>query len=165
MSEHAGENLARLMADQGLSIHQVAEKCGLDNRTIRGVLANANKPHARTLHCLARGLRVSIDEFFLDPSRLLYRHFDRHTNPVVQQVIDARGELFDGWGESDFNELHSRVGTGGCLTFDGAVAAAEQMNRKRDLHEKLDVLLETSQSELIASILEVLYGQAVVRSE
>jgi len=165
MSDYAGENLRRLLADRGLSIRQLAEKTGLDERTIRGILSGANTPHARTLHRLARGLGVRADEFFLLPSQLLYRRFDRQTNPVVEEVMEAHRELFTHWTVADFDELHSRVGSGGALTFEGTLAAIQQMNRKRELHEKLDLLLESSQAEVVRGILDVLYAQVSLQAQ
>jgi transcriptional regulator with XRE-family HTH domain len=157
MSEFARENLLRLMASSGLAIQDVSEQTGLDERTIRGVLRGSNKPHPRTLHRLASGLGVSVDEFFLDPSHLLYRRFDRWTNPAVEEAIETHSERFEGWTEFDFDELHSRVGTGGAMTDAGVLQAVDQMNRKRRLREKLDVLLESSQAEVVAEIIDVLY--------
>jgi transcriptional regulator with XRE-family HTH domain len=162
MSDYAGENLRRLMAARGLSIRQLARKTDLDERTIRGILSGTNRPHAQTLNRLAEGLGVAVDEFFLRPSQLLYRRFDRQTNPVVEEVIETHQELFSDWTEADFDELHSRVGTGGALTFEGTLAAVHQMNRKRELHEKLDLLLESSQAEVIRGIMDVLYHQVIV---
>ncbi|MGA2034084.1 MAG: helix-turn-helix transcriptional regulator, partial [Thermoguttaceae bacterium] len=132
---------------------------GLDMRTIRGIARGTHRPHARTLYRLAEGLAVSVDEFFVDPAQLLYRRFDRHTNPVVEEVLQCRPELFDGWGEADFDELHSRVGTGGPLTAEGVQTAVQAMNRKRELHDKLDILLESSHSRTIGGILDLLYEQ------
>ena len=163
MSDHVGENLLRLMAAQKLSLHDVAERTGLDERTIRGISRATHRPHTRTLHRLAEGLGVSVDEFFVDPAQLLYRRFDRHTNPVIAEVLQSHGELFEGWREADFDELHSRVGTGGALTFDGALCAVGEMNRKRELHDKLDVLLESSQSNTVSGMLDLMYEQVVVR--
>ena len=162
MSDYAKENLKRLMAAGGLSIHQVAEKTGLDERTIRGILSGTNKPHAKSVHRLAEGLAVKVDEFFVNPSQLLYRWFDRETNPMVEEVLQANPELFDGWRESDFEELHSRVAAGGPLTRQGTLTAVREMNRKRKLHEKLDLLLESSQAELIGGIIDLAHGQIVV---
>ncbi len=71
----------------------MAEQTGLDERTIRGILSGGNKPHAQTLHRLAEGLGVKVDEFFVDPAQLLYRRFDRQTNPVVAEVLERHGEL------------------------------------------------------------------------
>jgi len=162
MPDYAGDNLARLMAAAGLSIGEIAEKTGLDQRTIRGILTGTNKPQARTLHRLAAGLGVSVDEFFVDPAQLLYRRFDRRTNPVVEEVIRTRGELFADWGAADFDELNSRVGAGGALTREGALAAVHQMNRKRELHEKLDLVLESSHAELVGGMIDLAYEQVVV---
>ena len=116
MSDNAPQNLRRLMAGQGLSVDQLAQRTGLDRRTIRGLLHGRNKPHPRTLKILAEGLGVSADEFFIDAARLVHRCFDEHTNPVVDEVIGSHPALFAGWMEADFADLHSRVGTGGPLT-------------------------------------------------
>ncbi|MCE5269057.1 MAG: helix-turn-helix domain-containing protein [Planctomycetaceae bacterium] len=163
MSTHARENLLRLMASAGLSIQDVARRTGVDDRTIRGIARGSQKPHANTLHRLAVGLGVKVDEFFVDPTQLLYRRFDRETNPRVAEALDERPELFEHWTEADFDELHSRVGAGGALTAEGTLAAVQQMNRKRNLHDRLDVLLESSHAELAAGILNVLYDEVMVR--
>ncbi|MEN6450360.1 MAG: helix-turn-helix transcriptional regulator [Thermoguttaceae bacterium] len=163
MTNHARQNLLRLMAARGLSARQLARETGVDERTIRGITRGTHRPHADTLHRLARGLGVSVDEFFIDPAQLLYRRFDQQTNPLVADVLAENPGLFEGWTEADFDELHSRVGSGGALTTDGTVAAVSQMNRKRALHDRLDLLLESSHADLAAEILNVLYDKVVVR--
>jgi hypothetical protein len=163
MSNHAKDNLQRLVAAAGMSICQVAQLTGLDKRTIRGILNGVKKPHTRTLHRLAVGLGVSVDELFIDPAQLLYRRFDSLTNPMVEEVLANHRDLFDGWTQADFDELNSRVGMGGPLTTEGALSAVRLMNRKRELHGKLDVLLESSHAEVAADILEVLYEKIAIR--
>ncbi|MHC4406075.1 MAG: helix-turn-helix domain-containing protein [Planctomycetota bacterium] len=155
------ENLRRLMAKMGLTIEQVAEKSGLDRRTIKGILDGTNTPQLRTIGRLAKGLEVSSDEFFLDPAQLLYRRFDQRTNPLVEEILQSHPEVFADWASSDFDELHSRVGCGGPLTPEGALAAAREMNAKRRLQEKFSVLLESSQAEVIAGIVDLFYRQVV----
>ena len=120
------------MAGAQLSLGDVSARTGVDPRTLRGITSGGHRPHARTLHRLAQGLGVSVDEFFLDPARLIYRRFDRQTNPLVAELIAEQGELFAGWRQGDFDELHSRVGAGGALTREGALAAVHLMNRKRE---------------------------------
>ncbi len=128
---------------------------------MQGILEGSKRPHARTLYRLAQGLGVSADEFFLDPARLVYRRFDRDTNPQVADVVADEPALFEGWDEADFEELHSRFGTGGPLTAEGARQAAVAMNRNRQTHDKLAVLLETNHAEMIRSIVDVVYAKAV----
>ncbi len=163
MANYTRDNLRRLMTQMALTIDQVVEKSGLDLRTVQGILDGTKTPHPRTLHRLAQGLGIPTDEFFLDPARLVYRHFDRQTNPLVAQVVESSPELFQGWTEADFDELHSRFGTGGPLSVEGALTAVQEMNRNRELHEKLAVLLESSQAEVVRGIVEVLYQQVAGR--
>jgi transcriptional regulator with XRE-family HTH domain len=161
MADHASDNLRRLMTRLDLTIHQVAARTRVDRRTVKGMLDGAARPHARTLHRLAVGLGVSPDEFFVDPASLVYRCFDQATNPVVAEVVHRHPELFAGWTDADFEELHSRFGTGGPLTEEGALAAAAAMNRNRAAHEQLAVLLESSQAELIRAIVAAMYEKLV----
>lgn len=159
MSEYAGENLRRLMAERGLSEKDLIEITGLDRRTIIGILAGTHRSHPRTINRLAKGLGVSSDEFFVTPTQLVYRRFDTQTNSAVEAVVDDHPELFDGWTDADFDELHSRFGAGGALTAEGTLEAARAMNSKRELHDKLAILLESSQNQLVGEILESLYRQ------
>ncbi len=151
-------NLRRLMARQGLSVLQVVERTGLDERTIKTILSGANsRPHARTLFQLAQGLGVDSDELFQTPGLLSHRAFDRRTNPVVEQVVAAEPALFADWSTADFDELYSRFGHGGALTAEGTRAVVEQMNRQRDVHRKVALLLQTSQADVLQGLVNVLY--------
>lgn len=160
MSNLPGENLRRLLARNGLTIDELASRSGVDVRSIRGILEGTQRAQSRTLHRLAAGLGCSTDELFLPPAALVARQFDRETNPCVTEVIEAQPELFDDWTEADFHELYSRFGAGGALTSEGVLAVAAQMNRNRGIHEKLAALLESSQAEAIAGIVELLYAQS-----
>jgi transcriptional regulator with XRE-family HTH domain len=163
MADYAS-NLRRLMARFGLTLQQVIDQSGLDERTVKGILAGTKKPHPRTLHRLAAGLGVVADELFQDPARLAHRLFDRATNPVVDEVIAAHGELFDNWTEADFDELYSRFGAGGGLTAAGALEAVSAMNRKRVVHDKVALLLESGEAELLTGVVDLLYSRIVVQA-
>ncbi len=158
-------NLRRLLAQHGLTIAEVASRAEVDRRTVQAVLNDSGKPHPKTIHRLADALGVAADEFYVEPSQLLYRQFDRETNPLVTEVVEAQPGLFDGWTAGDFDELHSRFGTGGPLTHDGVTAVAEEMNLRRDLHEKLALLLESSHKDLAQKMIELLYDQATMSSQ
>jgi hypothetical protein len=73
MHRQLASNVRRVMARTGLTLRQVVEATGLCERTVKGLLAGKNKPHARTLHLLAAGLGVSTDELFQDPSLLAHQ--------------------------------------------------------------------------------------------
>jgi transcriptional regulator with XRE-family HTH domain len=162
MSAPFQANLQRLLAAAGLSMHELAQRSGVDERTIRGLVAG-KKPHARTLHRLAEGLSVSADEFFVDPVMLLYRRFDRATNPLVEDAVEAEPGLFRNWTDADFDELHSRFGAGGPLTRVGVLESARRMNRKREILEKLNLLLETGEAEVLGGIIDLFYEKFALR--
>ncbi|HOP76658.1 MAG TPA: helix-turn-helix transcriptional regulator, partial [Thermogutta sp.] len=149
MDNLLGDNLRRIMSQLGLTINEVAERTKLDKRTIRGILEGSKRPHPKTIGQLAEGLGVSVDELYIDPTRLLYRRLDKQTNPVVEKVIQEYPELFADWTTAEFEELYSRFGMGGAMTEEGVLEAARKTNRRRILQHKLAVLLETSQAELI----------------
>jgi transcriptional regulator with XRE-family HTH domain len=155
-------NVRRLMARGGMTLQQLVEATGLNERTVKAVLYGKNKPHARTLHRLAAGLGVSADELFQNPSLLTHRLFDRRTNPIVQEVVSSQPELFAGWGEPDFDELYSRFGTGGALTAAGATQVVLAMNQKREVHQKVALLLETGEADLLTGLVNLLYQKIIV---
>ncbi len=158
-------NLRRLLARRGLTVEDLASASGLDLRTLRGVLNSSKRPHSRTLHRLAAALEVPADELFQDPSLLAHRLFDRRTNPVVEQVVAARPELVRGWGEADFDELYSQFGHGGALTEMGVIETARGMNRRREVVEKVELIMQTAEGELLAEMIEVLYRRIRVDGE
>lgn len=161
MTDLVSDNLRRLMARQGVSARALSQKTGVDRRTIRGLLTGQKRPHWRTVRRLADGLAVSTDELFLTPVQLLYRRLDRQSNPAVAELISEQPELFVGWTEGDFDELFSRVGSGGPLTRCGALRAVEHMNRNRRTQEQLALLLETSYADVVRRVIESLYSAAV----
>lgn len=157
-----GENLRRLMAREGLTTLQLVERSGLDHRTIKRLLRSDQRPQPRTLHRLAQALEVDADELFQNPSLLAQRQFNRATNPVVDEVTSRHPELFIDWTHADFDELYSRVGTGGALTPEGACEAVHDMNRKREVLHKVAVVLETEEAELLQKMVEALYERVAV---
>jgi transcriptional regulator with XRE-family HTH domain len=158
------ENLRRLMARAGIGLDELVSASGVDRRTIAALLRGKKRPHSRTLHRLAEALEVSADEFFCDRSLLARRAFDRQTNPLVEEVVAERPELFAGWSEADFDDLYSRFGTGGALTRSGAAAAAQRINRSRAVQEKVALVLETHEADLLEQFVELLYRRVVVEA-
>lgn len=157
------DNLRRLMARDGLTVEMLIDRTRLNRRTIKSLLqGRATRPHAKTLNRLATGLDVCVDELFQNPSTLAQRQFDRQTNPAVDELAARQPQLFAGWTREDFDELYSRVGTGGALTITGARQVAEAMNHKRQLQAKISLLLESSEADLLESLVEALYRRVLV---
>lgn len=150
-------NLRRHMAREGLTFDDVVAAATLDERTVRGIVRGRTHPHARTLHKLAQGLGIEIDELLRPPGRRAPRAFDRATNSLVESIVTRHAETFAAWSEADFDELYSRFGTGGQLTEPGILTTAEAMNAKRDIGRQVNVILETGEAELLANFVDVLY--------
>jgi transcriptional regulator with XRE-family HTH domain len=155
-----GTNIRRLMARLDMTLQDVVEATGLDERTLRSMVQGHTRPHARTLHRLASGLGVSTDELFQDPLSAGHAAFDRATNPAVVEVLDQYPACFVGWSTADFDELFSRMALGGELTSDGVLAAATAMNARREVLRQVAVLLETSEADLVREFIDLLYRRA-----
>lgn len=156
-------NVRRLMARNGMTLRQLIDATGLHERTVKAILAGANKPHARTLHRLAAGLGASTDELFRYSSELSPRErFDRRTNPLVQELVEEHPEWFNDWTPADFSELFSHFGTGGALSAEGAQRLVLDMNRKRATHRKVALLLESGEAELVVGLVDLLYQKIAV---
>jgi transcriptional regulator with XRE-family HTH domain len=150
-------NVRRLMARNGLTFQDIVESTGLDERTLRGLVRGTNNPHAHTLHKLAYGLGVPVDELFQAYRTSPHQAFDQATNPAVENAVQAHAEIFHGWSEAELNELTSQFGTGGPLSESGVLAAAEAINAKRALLRQVSVILESSESELLSEFVKLLY--------
>ncbi len=150
-------NLRRLMTRNSMSLDDVIEGSGLDERTVRSILRSAGHPHARTLHKLAQGLGVDSDELFRPLENSSPRQFDRATNSLVETVVAGHPALFENWSEAHFDELYSRFGAGGQLTEPGVLATAEAMNAKRDLLNQIGIILESGEAELLAEFVRLLH--------
>jgi transcriptional regulator with XRE-family HTH domain len=162
LSTTIAETIHRLMAREGLTYDELGAVTGLDQRTIRGLMRGTNRPHARTLHKLANGLGVAVDELFSNSSGNSQTEFDRACNPALNDVVAAHPEVFDGWTSAEFAELASRFGTGGQLTEPGTVAAARAMNDKRAVMNQVAVILETHQRDVLTEFVEFLYRRVTV---
>jgi len=152
-------NLRRIMARDDLTFEAVVTATELDERTLRALARGATNPHANTLHKLATGLGISIDEVFRPVARTPARQFDRAGNSLVETCVAEHAEVFRNWSDSDFDELFSRFGTGGQMTESGILAAAQSMNSKRELWRQVSVILESDEAELLSRLVSVLYGQ------
>lgn len=156
-------NLRRLLARSGMTIDELAAAADVDARTIRSVLLGRNtRPHARTLGRLASGLGVEADEFFRNLSLDAQREFDRRTNPLVDEVIDEHPRLFEDWSPAQLDELYSHFGEGGSLTKEGALAVAAAINRHREVQQKVALLLESGEADVLIGIVELLYQRIAV---
>jgi transcriptional regulator with XRE-family HTH domain len=150
-------NLRRIMARDNLTFDDVVAAGQLDSRTLRRLAQGTAHPHARTLHKLAESLGVPIDELFQPTRRVAPRMFDRATNSLVEACVAEHPKLFRQWSQSDFDELYSRFGTGGQLTEEGILAAAETANVKRDLWRQMSVVLESGEADLLSQFVGMLY--------
>jgi len=159
-----GANVRRLMARLDMTCQDVVEATGLDHRTLRRILQGDTTPHARTLHKLAKGLGVSVDELFYQSGLSQFSSvafditsFDKATNPAVSEVIDSHPDTFANWTPTDFEELFSRMAVGGELTEEGTLAAAKAMNVRRRLMLEVSVILESSEAHLMHDFVGWLY--------
>src|SRR5688572_17810582 len=151
-------NLRRLMARNGLTFESLADAADVDVRTLRSLLHSRRRPHARTLHKLADGLGVSVDELFQpmpdanDCGPAAARAFDRATNPVALAAMAAHPQRFADWTAQEVDELFSRVGTGGELNEMGVAEAVDLIESRRDVLEKAAIILETEEAEILRGI-------------
>jgi transcriptional regulator with XRE-family HTH domain len=152
-----GANIRRLMAKLDMTVQEVVDATGLDERTLRSLLHGVTRPHARTLHKLATGLGVSTDELFQDPFQTGQFEFDTATNPRVAACVDRHPQLFADWTMAEFEELFSRMAVGGELTEEGAVAAAMAMNARRELLEQVAIILESNEADVLRDFIGLLY--------
>src|SRR4029078_8522219 len=97
--------------------------------------------------------------FFQPVARTAPKRFDRATNLLVDSCVAQQPKLFRHWSQADFDELYSRFGTGGQLTEEGILAAAQATNVKRDLWRQVSVIRESAEADLRSQFVDMLYGR------
>ena len=157
---------------RGWDVGELARRAGISRTTLYNLQRGTTRqPHASTLNRIARSLEIDPGLFCSQDSgqcgqlgsaagaeqRDRQREFDRCTNRVVEKVYHQSPELLSGWTPEEMDELYSNFGTGGGLTEEGVVAAAMQMNQRRETVRRLNVVLETHLAEVAQRVIETLF--------
>ncbi len=159
------EVLRAACARKGWDLQDLARRAGVSRTTLYHWQCGRTRiPRAKTLGRIASALEIPVDDLVGHEPRLAERDpssssrtFDKLTNHLVGTLMRERPSLFAGWTEEDRAELFSMFGTGGHLNSQGAVAAAEAINRKRETIRKLHVVLETHLRERAIDLIDCLY--------
>lgn len=165
-------NLLELMRRHKISLKELIQRTNISRHVVnRWVRIGAGKPQWDHLVRLAEVLFLSDPLDLLDPNLFAknaevippkHRSVDRQTNPFVEIVAQSRPDLFRPFTADDWNEIYSLHGTGGPLTEEGTIQAAEHINAKRALRQKFEALLETEHFVPLAAIIEVMYRDCQV---
>lgn len=155
-------HLRRVMAQEGWTYDDVVNATGLDARTVRSIAQSNQTPQAKTLHKLAAGLGVDVEEL-IAPVEQTAASFDAATNTALDTVLVESPEVFVNWSRDDFAELASRFGIGGALSETGVLRAAEAMNRKRETLSKAKLLLESKHATTLTDLVDALYQSALAK--
>ncbi len=148
-----GDNLRRLMAAKNLTLADVARRSGLDIRTINGILNNPQaRPHARTLHKLARGLRVPVEELFQAPPLLVQQPKASVSHPMIHRLLQERPDLFDGWEPSDFVRLEALCQERQVEKTAQVIHLASSVNRARQLSSGILRILASNYGSLFLQV-------------
>lgn len=85
---------------------------------------------------------------------------DRATNPAVRQTFEAHREWFQNWDGGDWDELVSSFGCGGGLNEIGVAEAARAINQRKEIVQKLRVVLDTHLGAAAIAMIDALYREA-----
>lgn len=95
MSQYA-MTLRRVMVERDLTLRQVIAATHLHERTVKAVLRGKGKPHARTLHALAKGLGFDARDFFPGPDTSTAVVVPLADKPILERAAAAlQGEYRD----------------------------------------------------------------------
>lgn len=160
-------NLLEMMRRRKTSLKELGQQTKISRHVLnRWVRLGSAKPQWDHLARLAEALTLTDPRDLLDPDLLKkdpgiipngHHSVDRKTNPLIEVAAQSRPELFRSFTAEDWNEIYSLHGTGGPLTEEGALRAAEHINAKRALRQKFEALLESEHFSALSAIIEVMY--------
>lgn len=158
---------------RGWDAARLAQEAGISRTTLYHLEHGATeRPRISTVSKVAAALEIPVERLWNpqpeEPPRLTaernsaterdrQRQFDRVTNTTVDAVRRDSPELFADWSTEEWDELYSEFGTGGQLSREGVVVAAQRMNRKRQTIQQLHVVLETHLHDVATNVIETLY--------
>jgi transcriptional regulator with XRE-family HTH domain len=162
------ENFTTQIRRTGISLNDLSSQTGIDMPTLRRWRrSGVAQPKHEHIERLAEIFGLTDPWSLMEPEGNSHgqppkaptnsAQLDRSTNPLVSEVHLERPELFTWFTRDDWDELFSQHGTGGPLTTEGVVAAAERINAKRDARRKFEAILETEHLDLLCKFLDVLY--------
>lgn len=164
-------NLAELLRRREMTPAALAARSGIDEAIVRALVrGEITRPSLTTLDPLAAALEVDVAELLAAGLRGdrrpekpgESRTLDRRTNPIVAEAAAAHPQLFAGWSPADYDDLYSRFGVGGPLSFAGALECAAAINERRALTAKVALLLETEHGPTLTATVDRLYDAAVI---
>ncbi len=100
---------------------------------------------------------MATNDLFAPPQRLTPEAFDSATNPAVELLREHYPDVLANWSLKQYTELTSKFGIGGELTLEGALAEAEAINMRRSVLMQAQIVLQSSEAELLTDLIEVLY--------
>jgi len=150
---------------------EAGEILGVSEQTIRRKAEAKIIPHARSGTGGKRKYwfrREDLERFQQDTFEIVdqvgstddsERTVDRETNQVIDDIFTRNKKPFRGWVKADWDELYSLHGTGGQLTEDGVLAAAEEINALRDMRTKFEVVARSEHASTLKLFLDSLYSK------
>ena len=161
MSSFVAHNLARLMAERGLSFVETARRTGVDRRTLRAILNATTTPHARTVQAIAEGLGVSVEAFWIEPVAGEMPLPRKRLSPAVADFAKKRPELFRHWDAADWDELERRIASKKEPTPDAIWAAVHDLNHQRRQLQTCAILLEMGDGAAMSQAIDAVARLAV----
>ncbi len=167
---------------KGWNMDRLARAAGVSRTTVYHLeRGDISQPRASTLYKLAVALEVAPQELEsasattaaapesdrpsdagTSEKRLI---FDRATNSRIKKAYSASPAVFEDWTDHEWEELYSTFGVGGAPNEHGVLAIAGKINRKREILQKLRVILETHHAEIAAGLVENLFALVEAESE
>jgi excisionase family DNA binding protein len=90
---------------------------------------------------------------------------DLQTNPAIEEVYAQQSQLFHDWTPADWRELYSLHGDGGSLTSDGVIAAAEEINRLRDVRHKFEAVIRGEHGKALTVMIDGFYADQTIKQK
>lgn len=169
-----GSLIRRERYTREMGFDELVRRAGVSRSALAKLEADRTaRPRPGTLRRIAKALDVPLELLLgpagqatptLRPSARQAREFDRQTNPLVEQIAVECPALFRNWTQADWDELYSEFGVGGSLTREGVVARASSINSRRELIQKVQIVLETDLAEALAGIVDLFYRLTAARS-
>lgn len=166
-----GHKIACLVRERGWTHQEFASRAGLSRQTAREILENPDRRRLRnqTVFGCARALGIGVQDLRAYSTEQLLAAaqsprlascvsgHDLATQPVVRNWLEDHPQQAALLTPVEMADLLSRQGTGGPLTQHGLEQTLAQLERRRRLVDRVQILSETDYVDLLEKIVDGLF--------
>lgn len=164
-----GQKIAALVREKGWGQTEFSRQSGLNKLTCRWILEGRNATiRNQTVQASAKALGLMVNDLYDRPleqlivairngDETLTRRYEKACQPELLEWMEANAVRAAQMSPDELDKLYSLQGTGGPLTSFGVEHFVQQIERQRQIKDRLDAVLDTEYIDVVETLVNLLW--------